>query len=78
MKESNWKIKKFNVGDIVLKNQTISIFENRNYLWCTELFKVSKVLETKPLTYRLRDKKDDKILSGFYEYQLQKFRNNGM
>ena len=31
-----------------------------NYLWFTELFKVLKILDTKPLTYRLRDIKEIK------------------
>ena len=69
------KKKKFNVGDTVRINRTTNIFEKENYLWSTELFKVSKILDTIPITYRLRDTKDDEILGGFYEYELQKVRN---
>ena len=69
------KKKKFNVGDTVRINRTTNIFEKGNYLWSTELFKVSKILDTIPITYRLRDTKDDEILGGFYEYELQKVRN---
>ena len=36
---------------------------------------MSKILDTIPITYRLRDTKDDEILGGFYEYELQKVRN---
>jgi hypothetical protein len=39
---------------------------------------VSKFLDTKPITYRLRDMKDDEILGGFYDYELQKVGNSGM
>ena len=42
----------------------------------TELFKVSKVLEIKPVTYHLRDTKDDEILGGFYECELQKVKTS--
>jgi hypothetical protein len=37
---------------------------------------VAKILDTKPLTYRLRDTKDEKILGGFYDYELQKVKKN--
>ena len=70
-KKKNVK-KKFNVGDTVRINRTTNIFEKVNYLWSTELFKVSKILDTEPTTYRLRDTKDDESLGDFYEYELQK------
>ena len=34
---------------------------------------MSKVLNTKPLTYRLRGIRDDEIPGGFYDCELQKF-----
>jgi hypothetical protein len=68
--------KEFFVGDTFWINRTTNIFEKGNYLWSTELFKVSKILDTEPTTYQLRDRKDDEILWGFYEYELQKVRNN--
>ena len=61
---------KFSDCDTVRINRTNTIFKKGNYLWSTELFKVSKVLETKLVTYRLRDCKDDEILGGFYDYDL--------
>jgi hypothetical protein len=70
--------KKFNVGDAVRINRTRNIFENGNYLWSTEIFKVSKILDTKPITYRLRDMKDEEILGVIYDYELQKFKNTGL
>ena len=77
---SNEKVgkKKFNVGDIVRINRTRNIFENRNYLWSTEIFKVTKILDTKPITYQLRDMKDEEILGSFYDCELQKVKNTGM
>jgi hypothetical protein len=67
--------KKFNVGGTVRINRTTNVFEKGNYLWSTELFKVAKILDTKPITYRLRDTKDEEILCGFYDYEQQKIRN---
>ena len=74
---SNEKVlkKKFNVGDTVQINRTSDIFEKGNYLWSTELFNVSKVLDTKAVTYRLHDMKDEEILGG---YELQKVKITGM
>ena len=70
------KTKKFNVGDTVRINRTTNVFEKGNYLWSTELFKVAKILDTKPITYRLPDAKDKEILGGFYDCELQKVKNN--
>ena len=39
--EGQVKKKKFNVDDTVRINQTRNIFEKGNYLWSTELLKVS-------------------------------------
>ena len=38
-------------------------------------FSSGKILDTKPITYRLRDTKDEEILGGFYDYELQKVKN---
>ena len=40
------------------------------------MYKVSKILNTKPVSYRLRDSNDKGILSGFCDYKLQKFKKN--
>ena len=74
--ETSVKKKKFNVGDTVWINRTTNVFEKGNYLWSTELFKVAKFLDTKPITYRLRDTKDEEIFGDFYDYELQKVKNN--
>jgi hypothetical protein len=39
-------------------------------------FKASEVLETKPVTYRLRDRKDEEIPGGFYDCDLKRVKNN--
>jgi hypothetical protein len=72
------KKKKFNVGDTVRINRTTNVFEKSNYLRSNELFKVSKLLDTTPITYRLHDMKDDEILGGSYDYELQKVKNTGI
>jgi hypothetical protein len=64
--------KKFNVCDTNRINRARNIFEKGNYLWSTEIFKVSKVLDTRPITCQLRDMKDEAILGGFSDYELQK------
>ena len=74
--DTSVKKKKFNVGDTVRINRTTNVFEKGNYLWSTDLFKVAKILDTKPITYRLRDTKDEEILCGFYDYELQKVKTN--
>ena len=66
------KEKKFNIGDTVRINRTRNTFENGNYLWSTELFKVSKALDAKPLKFRPRDMNDEDVLGGFYEHESQK------
>ena len=44
-------------------------------MWSSEPYKVSKVIGTKPITYILRDMKNEEILHGFYEYELQTVKN---
>lgn len=50
-----------------------SLFE-KGYLpnWSAEIFKVSKVVPTEPITYHLADLKGERIKGGFYEPELQK------
>ena len=60
----------------VLKKRVV--FENGNYLWSIELLEVSKVSDTNPVVFRLRDMKDEDILGGVYEYELKKIKKNGM
>ena len=64
---------KFNVGDrvrIVKKKKTFEKGFTPN--WTEELFTVSEVKPTKPVTYSLKDTKGEEIKGSFYEAELQK------
>lgn len=65
-------IRKFSVGDIVRISKAKHIFE-KGYMpnWTTELFKVSKVKITNPVTYLLEDLEGSPIKGAFYEAELQ-------
>lgn len=64
---------KFKVGDTVRISKQKHLFE-KGYTpnWTTELFKVSKVKITNPVTYLLEDYQGNPISGGFYEEELQK------
>jgi Cdc6-like AAA superfamily ATPase len=68
------KSNKFNVGDKVRISKYKSVFE-KGYLsnWTTELFTVSKVLKTNPVTYKINDFNDEEVTGIFYEQELVKF-----
>ena len=68
------KVNKFKVGDKVRISKYKSVFE-KGYLpnWTTELFTVSKVLKTSPVTYKIKDFNDDEVTGIFYEQELVKF-----
>ena len=40
--------------------------------WSEEVFEVSEILPTQPITYKLRDLAGEDIQGGFYNEQLQK------
>ncbi|XP_065181852.1 uncharacterized protein LOC135812407 [Sycon ciliatum] len=40
--------------------------------WTEEVFVVDGVLPTRPVTYRIRDLMDERVLGSFYEQHLQK------
>lgn len=42
--------------------------------WSSEIFQVSKVKNTNPVTYELQDENKQPILGGFYEEELQKVK----
>jgi hypothetical protein len=56
------KINKFKVWDKVGISKYKGTFD-KGYLlnWTTELFTVSKVLNTKPVTYKIKDDNEEKI-----------------
>lgn len=73
----NTKIPKFKEGDVVRVSKIKMVFD-KSYNWnfTPELFIVSEVVNTNPTTYKLRDKKDNIILGGFYEAELQKVKHD--
>lgn len=66
------KAPKFRIGDKVRVSKNKHVFE-KGYTpnWTTEIFTVSRVMEsTVPVTYRLKDYRDKPIAGGFYEEEL--------
>ena len=59
------------IRDRVRVSKAKQIFE-KGYTpnWSTEIFTVTKVASTNPVTYRLKDYKDQPISGGFYEQEL--------
>ncbi|KAE9523013.1 hypothetical protein AGLY_016644 [Aphis glycines] len=56
-----------------LLNQNLKLMMNKGYTpnWTTEIFTVSKVLHTEPITYQLKDGSNNIILGGFYEQEIK-------
>jgi transposase InsO family protein len=64
---------KFKIGDRVRIYRWKSHFEKgRAENWTREIFVVSKVKKTNPITYELNDLNGEPILGGFYANELQK------
>ena len=65
---------KFKIGDRVriykYKKQFEKGYETN---WTREIFVVSKILFTSPITYRIKDLNDEEILGSFYKQELNKF-----
>jgi hypothetical protein len=68
------KRNKFKVGDKVRISKWKGTFE-KGYLpnWTRELFTVSKVLNTNPVTYKIEDYNKEEVSGSFYEPELVKF-----
>ena len=64
---------KFSVGDKVRITKKKKVFE-KGYTtrWREEIFKITKIQNTNPVTYKLADLKDEEIKGTFYEPELQK------
>lgn len=67
------KRKKFKVDDKVRLSRFKKIFD-KGYLpnWTNEIFTVSKILPTIPVTYKVRDEENNIIKGNFYKQELQK------
>lgn len=76
---NNIKIKpqaKFKVGDNVRISKYKSLFD-KSYTgnWGVEVFKITRVQTTNPITYLLEDSKGEPILGSFYEQELQSVKH---
>lgn len=71
------KKNKFKCGDYVRISKYKTIFE-KGYTpnWSTEIFQVTKILPTEPVTYFLKDSDEKPIKGCFYEYELLKAQNH--
>ena len=65
----------YKVGDKVRISKARRVF-HKGYLplWSKEIFTISKVLHTNPVTYRLLDYAGDDIKGTFYAAELQRVR----
>lgn len=62
----------FRVGDDVRISTYRRTFEKGTVTWTEEVFKVNKVLPTRPITYQLKDLNEEVIDGSFYNQQLKK------
>ena len=66
-------IPKFSIGDNVRITKKKKIFDNRyTQRWSEEVFKISKIQLTIPVTYKITDYNGEVIHGSFYEEELQK------
>lgn len=68
---------RFKVGDVVRISKEKHVF-SKGYLpnWTTELFKITNVKITNPITYLLEDMRGSPIRGAFYDLELQKAKYN--
>ena len=66
-------VPKFAVGDKVRITKWRSVF-SKSYvpLWTEEVFEVSAIQKTTPITYKIKDMNNEQIQGTFYEQELQK------
>ena len=64
---------RFVIGDRVRISKTRRVFK-KGYLpsWTTEVFTISQVIKSKPLTYKIKDDDGEELLGTFYKQELQK------
>ena len=62
----------FKIGDTVRITRKKHIFQKGyEQSWSYEVFTISKVLKTKPITYEIKDYKKEPIIGSFYSSELQ-------
>ncbi|QKS69565.1 putative integrase [Drosophila-associated adintovirus 1] len=67
---------KYSVGDYVRISKYKGIFaKGYESSWTTEIFKIIKIKSTLPVTYLLKDYKNEIIKGSFYEEELQKVKD---
>ena len=77
----NWVIRpyyqNYQIGDNVRITKKKKIFD-KGYTerWTEEVFKMSKIQLTIPVTYKITDYNGEKIQGSFYEQELQKTKQN--
>lgn len=64
---------KFKINDYVRISKFKSIFE-KGYMpnWTTEIFQISSIQRTQPITYLIKDEQNNVIRGAFYAEELQK------
>ena len=72
---SSFTNSKFKSGDIVRLTKIKRAFK-KAYLkgWTDELFIVSEVLKTNPVTYKIKDSVNEVLKGSFYQEELTKVR----
>ncbi|KAF4520552.1 hypothetical protein B566_EDAN008751 [Ephemera danica] len=69
---SSTPVKTYMVGDSVrIAKEKFTFEKGFSPNWTDEIFKISKVLNTSPVTYEIVDLNNEKILGKFYEKEIQ-------
>lgn len=72
-KEIPRKTPKFNIGDRVRITAKKDVFTNKyKQNWTSEIFIITQVSNTRPVTYKIKDQNGEEIVGSFYEKELQK------
>ena len=67
------KDSKFIIGDRVRISRLKGIFEKESDTnWSREIFTVSKILPTQPVTYKIKDFNNEELIGSFYDQEMQK------
>jgi len=66
-------IVKFQVGDRVRISSYKYTFNNKyDSNWTREIFVITEILQTRPVTYKIKDLNGEQIIGTFYNQELQK------
>ena len=62
---------KFKIGDRVRIHKYKNIFSKRyETIWTEEIFTVSQIINTSPITYKIKDLSGEEIIGSFYKQEL--------